>query len=294
MRAEVLRCLRVANTVRFSPAGTAADYTWIDNALNRAQDDFARQTRCLKGYSVVCLKANRRVFRLPEDLLELDAVYLYDSTLEDGYRELPLVTIAELNDMRPGWRTDTGTTPERCYIDRDYGSIKLLGLHPIPVEDGDTILPDTDYGCLVEWVCPLYTFNSDFGVILNVDSEDEYILPTQGGVAVEVDVTDGNLYLEYSRLPSSIAENGSASTQYPQIQREYQASLWFWAVNDLLSHNPEDSAEYKRAMGFKQRFDREVETYKNKKKRPMPARKLRVRADQWNYITQTPWYRDIP
>jgi len=293
LRAETLRALRVTDTTRFSPAKTSTDYTWIDRAINRGQEDFVRQTRCLKGYSIMKLKSTRRLYRLPEELIDLDAVYYYDSTLTDGYSGLNLYSIAQMNDEISGWRTDTGT-PERCYIDRDYGAVKLLGVHPVPTKDGDVITPDTDYGVLVEWICPLYAFNQDYGVIINVDSADEYILATQSGVAVEVEVSDGNLYIEYSRLPQIITAQGSDATQYTELPREYQQSLWMYAAASLLQNNPEDSAEYKRAGGFLQMFQREVDTYKQKRRRAPTAMKLRTRADQWNYVTAMPWYESIP
>jgi hypothetical protein len=153
MRALILRMLRVPDTTRFSPTKGTADYDWIDDALNRGQDDFVRATKCLRTYAILELEANQRVYRLPEDFLDLMAAYFYDSSLSDGYKELTLNTIEELNDEFSDWRTSTGT-PSRIYIDRSYGSGQTVGFYPIPDTNGDVDVFSSEHGVAVEWVCP--------------------------------------------------------------------------------------------------------------------------------------------
>lgn len=293
LRALVLRMLRVSNTVRYSPTSGTADYDWIDDALNRGQDDFVRQTKCLRTYAIVELRANQRTYRLPDDFLDLMAAYYYDSTLSDGYKELSVKTIEELNDDVSDWRTAKGE-PARIYVDRQYGAGTVIGLNPIPKSSGDTVTFSSEYGSAVTWVCPLYTFNQDIGVIVRIDSPDEWILPTQAGVSVDADISDGNLFVEYYRLPQIITAQGSNADQYTEIPREYQKALAYYATSDLLSNNPADSIEYKKSMDYMTRFQNEVNMYVNKRKRSLSGRELRARPMVWNWQKNMTYYKEMP
>ncbi len=292
LRALVLKMLRVANTTRFSPTAGTADYDWIDDAINRGQDDFVRATKCLRTYAVIELKSDQRVYRLPEDFLDLMAAYYYDSSSTDGYTELVVNTIEELNDEFSDWRTTTGT-PSRIYVDRSYGSGQTFGLYKIPNTDGDTTVFSSEYGVGVQWVCPLYTYNQDYGVIVRMDGIDEYVLPTDGGVAVDVEASDGNLMLEYYRLPNTIQVQGGVTTQRSEIPREYQKAIVYYTVADLLSNNPEDSVEFKRAQQFQNLFEKEVATYINKRKRALSGRNLKARPAVWSWMQNMPFYSGL-
>jgi hypothetical protein len=291
LRALVLRMLRVPNPTRYSPTQASTDYDWIDDALNRGQDDFVRQTRCLRTYSLIELKANQRTYRLPDDFLDLMAAYYYDSSY--GYKELTIKTIEELNDDVSDWRTDTGE-PKRIYIDRQYGAGTIIGLNPIPESDGDTITFDSDYGTAVTWVCPLYTYNQDIGVITRIDGTDEWIVPTQAGVSVEATVSDGNILVEYYRLPQIITAQGANTDQYTEIPREYQKALAYYAAADLLSNNPGDSVEYKKAQTYLGLFQNEINMYINKRKRSLAGRELRARPMVWNWQSNMQYYKEMP
>lgn len=158
LRALVLRGLRASDTTRYSPTNGTADYTWIDDALNRGQEDFVRKTLCLRTYAIVELKSAYRTYRLPGNFLDFMTAYYYDNTLDGGYRELMVTTIEDLNAEVSHWRTGTGK-PERIYVDRIYGNNWMFGLYPIPDTDGDIITFNTDYGTVVQWVCPVYTLS---------------------------------------------------------------------------------------------------------------------------------------
>ena len=86
LRALTLRFLRVGNTTRYSPTAGSADYDWVDDALNRGQEDFVRRTRCLRTFAVIELVANYRTYRLPWNFIDFMAAYFYTSN--DDYREL--------------------------------------------------------------------------------------------------------------------------------------------------------------------------------------------------------------
>jgi hypothetical protein len=292
LRALVLRMLRVQDPTRFSATKASTDYDWVDDALNRAQEDFVRKTHCLRTYAILETKANFRTYRLPEDFLDLMAAYFYDSSLSDGYKELRITSIEELNDDVSDWRTSTGD-PTRIYPDRNYGAGMTVGLYPIPASNGDSVTFSSDYGTAVTWVCPLYAFNQDVGVIIRLDGDDEWILPTQAGVSVDADVSDGNVLIEYFRLPQTLVARGDNTDQYSEIPREYQKALAYYASADLLSNNPADSAEFKRSQFLMAMFEKEVKTYIDRRKRPLYGRNLRAVPASWNWVKNMDFRREM-
>ena len=289
LRSLTLKNLRVVDTTRYSPTAGTADYDWIDDALNRGQEEFVRQTRCLRTYAVVEMKANYRTYRLPWNFLDLMAAYYYGASLDNGYRELEVTTIESLNDQVDGWRTKDGT-PERVYIDRIYGNNWMFGVYPIPDTDGSTITFDQEYGAVVEWVCPIYTFNQEYGSVIRMTDTDEFFLNTDAGIVAKVESMEGNLWLEYYRLPVRMDN----AIQYPEIPREYQKALSYYASFDLLSSNPEDSQEMKRAPWFLQRFDGEIKSFTNRRKKPLAGINLRATSHAWNWLGGMNFYAEMP
>lgn len=296
LRALTLKRLRVTNTTRYSPTAGTADYDWVDDALNRGQEDFVRKTLCLRTFCVVELKANYRTYRLPWNFLDFMAAYFYDSSLSDGYKELIVTTIETLNDEVSDWRTDSGD-PKRIYIDRIYGTNWMFGLYPIPESDGDTITFDSEYGAVVQWVCPLYTFNQEYGVILRMTGPNEYFLNNDSGVVGKVNAMNKNIWFEYYRLPEKLVEVetslGTQGVQYPEIPREYHKALPDYAAADLLENNPEDSAELKRSILLKASFNQEVDTFIKKRKKPLSGLNLRVMPAVWNWTKNMPFYKEL-
>jgi hypothetical protein len=284
LRALVLRQLRVSDTTRYSATGGTADYDWVDDAINRGQEDFVRQTHCLRTYAVVELKANYRTYRLPWNFLDFMSVYMYNSTDSSGYRELKITTVEMLNDEISDWRTSTGS-PEQVYVDRIYGTSWMFGVYPIPTVDGDTITFDSEYGAVVEWVCPIYTFNQEYGVVIRMTDTDEFLLNTDAGVVGKVYSMTNNLWMEYYRLPDKMTH----TAQYPEIPREYQKSLAYFAVSDLLQNNPEDSAEYKRSVNYLAQFKGEIDSYIKRRKKPLAGQTLRAIPQVWNWVQNMPF-----
>lgn len=293
IRSLILRYLRVTDTSRYSSDSTTTNYDWIDDSINRAQDAFVRMTRCLRSYAVIQIVSNNRLYRLPDDFLDWMAAYYYDSSIADGYQKLVLNSIEELNDEVSDWRVAVGT-PRRAYIDRSYGAGILFGLYPIPRNDGFEITMNSNNGVLVTWVCPLYTLNQDYGVVINATGTDEYVLSTQQGVTVELTPSDGNVVIEYYRLPNQLVAQGSDAIIKSDIPREYQRAIAYFATYDLLLNNPNDSVEYKRAADMKGLFDKEVDTYINRRKRPLSGRQLRARPAVWNWQQNMTYYQNLP
>lgn len=296
LRALVLRSLRVSDTTRYSPTAGTADYDWIDDALNRGQEDFVRRTHCLRTYALVELKTNYRTYRLPWNFLDFMSGYFYKSSLDGGYKELTITTVEELNSMVSGWRTAIGD-PEQIYIDRIYGNNWMFGLYPIPDADGETITFDSDYGTITTWLCPLYTYNQEYGIVIRMTDTDEYFLNTDAGVVGRVGNMEGNIWIEYYRLPEKLIATETAlgvqGVQIPEIPREYQKGLIWYAISDLLMNNPEDSVEYKRGTLYQQKFDAEIKTYIDRRKRPLSGIVLRAEANAWNYLGNMDFYKGM-
>ena len=296
LRALTLRYLRVGNTTRYSPTAGTADYDWIDDSLNRGQEDFVRRTRCLRTFAVVELVANYRTYRLPWNFIDFMAAYFYTSN--DKYNELVVETIEGLNDQDSAWRTTTAEKPTHCYIDRVYGNQWTFGVYPIPTSDGEKIVFDSDYGAVVQWICPIYTMNSEYGVVIRMTDTDEFYLNTDLGVVGQAQIATGNIWMEYYRLPEKLIINtenlGDQGTQYPEVPREYHKSLAYYSAADLLSSNPEDSQEYKRSVMFQQKFDYEVNTYIDNRKRPIAGRNLRARPVVWSKLENMKYVSEMP
>jgi hypothetical protein len=288
MRALVLKRLRANDTVRYSVDGDSDNYDWIDDALNRAQEKFSRKTKFLKTYGIIELQANQRTYRLPTDFIDLDAAYYYDSSLSNGYSELVVKTSDEISKECADFRTATGT-PKYIYLDRIYGNTWTAGFYYIPSVDGDTITFDTDYGSVVQWVCPLYTPNSEYGTVIRMSDSDEFFLPSNLGIVADIVSVNKNVWIDYFRLARTL-ENES---QYSEIPREYQIGIIDDAAADLLDSEPEDSAEFKRSMRLAQKSDQNIKDYIGERK-DLIGQNRRMIPSQWNWMKNMDFYRNVP
>ena len=291
LRALVLKRLRVTDTTRYSPTGGTADYDWIDDALNRGQRIFARETRCIRTPVIIQPASGYRSYRMPEGCMDIMSAWYYDSSFEHGYKELGVTTIERLNDEYSDWRTDQGT-PTHVYMDRVYGNEWTIGIYPIPDADGDTVSFDSTYGSEVAWVCPNYTYNQDYLTVLRPTSSTTYFLNTSQVVG-EVESMNHCLWIEMFRLPGDIKEGtttASSGVNYPEIPKEYHESLVDFAASDLLENNPEDSAEFKRSQMLKNAFNNEMSSYIKRRKKPLSAQDVRGKAMSWGWLNSMNFY----
>lgn len=281
-RALTLRRLRAADTSRFSPTGGTADYAWIDDAIERAEEEFVRTTKCLRTYAIIQLKNGVRSYRCPDDMIDIMAAYYYHSSLTDGYKELTFTTPEKLNDEVSDWRTDTGD-PERIYIDRKRNDLDTIGIYPIPDADGEAISFSGTYASEVTWICPLYETRWDFGRILRYSSADSFIVSSSTTAIVDPEVSDGNILIEYYRLPY----------QRGEVPKESMKGVSMFAAAELLADNPEDSVEYKRAEALMDQFNQETALYLNRRKRPVAAQELRAVPAVWNWQKNMTYYKEM-
>ena len=283
LRALTLRRMRASDCTRFSPTNTASDYAWIDDAIERAEEKFVRETKCLKTWAIVQLKGNIRTYRLPDDFIDLGSAYFYESSLDGGYTELDVTTIEKLNDEVSDWRTDTDR-PTHIYIDRQYGSGQNFGLYPIPDEDGSAITFASSYASSVTWICPLYTGRQDFGRILNYAGTDYYVLSTSTTAVIDAEVSSNNLLLEYYRLPHQRAEMPPESSE----------AIASYAAYELLIDNPQDSVEYKRAQVMLAMFEKEISRYIVRRKSPIKGENLQAKSFVWSWTKNFQHYKELP
>lgn len=289
-RAKILRKLRQSDTSRYSPTQGTADYDWIDDVLNVAQRRFATKSKCLRTYAIIQLKAGYRTYRAPEGFIDILAAYYYDSSNNDGYSELQIKTIAELNDEVSDWRTDTDATPTVIYVDRFYGTNAVIGVYPIPTGDGSTTFFTSSTGTQYDWACPLYAHSHDYGIILKADGTNKYILAnTNESVVADLAPGSGNIVMEYYRLPMDLSDGD----QKLEIPYAYQDMVLDDAAKQLLEDNPEDSAEFKRANYLMQKGDKELAEYKKEMKQPLSGRDLKARTTVEGWVKNMDWRKEM-
>jgi hypothetical protein len=280
-RAKVLRKLRQVDTSRYSPTKGTADYSWIDDCLIGASQSFTMKSKCLRTYAIIQLKAGYRTYKAPQGFIDIAAAYFYYGSYDNGYEPLTIKSIAELNQEYADWRTGTDGEVLVIYVDRFHGTDSSLGVYPIPTGDGTEPAFTADTADEYVWACPLYATVGDYGVLIKADGTDNYILPnTTNMVMADLDVTAGNILLEYYRLPMDLLE----TEQMMEIPYAYQDTVIQMAVAELLENNPEDSNEMKRSITLGQKADKDIQDYKKDAKVPLTGRNLRAKTAVEGYL----------
>jgi len=288
IRSLVLRRLRVTNTTRYSPTAGTADYDWIDDAINEGLKKFVRSTKCLRSYAIYVPIASHQVYRCPESFIDLKAAYFYSSSLTNGYKELQIKSIGWLNDHISDWRTKTGT-PNYIYVDRMFGRRWFFGLVPIPDTAGSTVTWDTDYGSELTEICSLTTYNEEF---VEIPQSGLYFCPdSMDSPGKPIETMEGDILFEHYRLPRVI----NTAAQYPEIPREYQSALADYAAWELLRHNPEDSAEFKRAPEYYKGFKIAIDEFETQRKSvALIGKELTANVGVQSWLSNMTWYKGIP
>ncbi len=68
----------------------------------------------------------------------------------------------------------------------------------------------------------------------------------------------------------------------------------YYCAADLLSSNPEDAVEFKRSQKFEGKFEKEIKTYIDERKKPMSGRNLRARAVVWSKLENMSYFSEMP
>jgi len=114
----------------------------IEDALNDAQVEAARLTKCLRGFGIITLKDGYAQYKPPTEMLALDKAFFYQSST--SYYELKQKSRKWLDRFKRGWRTQEGD-PLYVYAGDSYGTMRKIGFTPRPDTDGDSyaVSPDT-------------------------------------------------------------------------------------------------------------------------------------------------------
>lgn len=279
LRSLVLRKLRVVDTSRYSPTKGTADYDWVDEALNTALMNFAKETKYLRAYALIQLHDGYKSYAAPKGFMDIMGAYLYKGSLDNGYKRLIIKTVDEMNNEYSDYRTAEGE-PEIIYVDRKHGIDSSLGVYPIPDASAGT-MPFTSFtGDIYDWICPLYLLNRDFGFVQYVNGDVKYILPnTSAGIVAEMAVADDWLLLEYYQLPTRLQE----ASQQIDVPYDFQDNIATMATADLLENNPEDSAEFKRSMALMNKGQGEINKYIKERKPPMSGQEAKAQVAVWGW-----------
>lgn len=289
-RAKILRKLRVNNAVKYSPTKAAADYDWIDDALNIAQRTFAVRTKCLKTWAIIQVEAGLRNYRAPSGFIDIASAYFYSADYDEGYKQLTIKSIAEMNNEISDWLTHEDDEITTMYVDRHYGMDAALGLYPVPSTSGNTTFFTANTADEYEWACPMYKYSHDYGIIIKTNGDDSFILPnTDRRISADVEVRSGNIYLEYYRLPMDLVE----SYQAMEMPYAFQDQVIEEAVRELLENNPEDSVEAKRAEKIEARQERTFARYEKDIKTPQQGRIIRAFVPAQNYMLNQDWRKGM-
>ena len=289
LRALVLRKLRVLDTSRYSPTKGTADYDWVDEALNTALLNFAKETKYLRAYALIQLHEGYRAYSAPRGFMDIMSAYLYESGLDNGYKKLSIKTIDEMNNEFSDYRTKEGE-PTTIYIDRKHGIDASLGMYPIPNESAGTDPFTSNTGDVYDWICTLFLNNRDFAFVQYVNGDVKYVLPnTTAGVVADMEINDYWLLLEYYQLPIKLRD----ASQQIDMPYDYQDTIATMAAGDLLENNPEDSAEFKRSMALQGKGDRDISRYVKERKVPQSGQAPRAQVSVWGWQANMDYRKEM-
>jgi hypothetical protein len=115
--------------------------------LNERQNQFARESRCNKKSALICMTAERSLYRLPSNCMDGGLIAARYYTDEDEYEDLDLRDQAFLDANYEGWKVaDSADCPELIYPDETAGNIPMIGIYPKPESSGTLYTGTSDTG----------------------------------------------------------------------------------------------------------------------------------------------------
>lgn len=109
----------------------------ITEALNEAIEDITLESRMLKTFAMIRMKADQRQYLLPQDLFSLTQAWYFDSA--GTPKDLEIYPYFWAAKMRPYILSMTATPPEFIYRGDAFGNTGKFGVYPIPGTTGDAI-----------------------------------------------------------------------------------------------------------------------------------------------------------
>ena len=116
--------------------------TRILQALNAANVEAVRRTKCLHSFAIITMKDGYSQYKPPTNMIHPTRAYFYQSAT--SYYELLIKSRSWLDKYQAGWRV-SGGDPSYMYIGDSFGNLRKLGFTPTPDTDGTsyTLSPDT-------------------------------------------------------------------------------------------------------------------------------------------------------
>jgi hypothetical protein len=132
LKADVLSRLRqpALNYDRYTEAN-------ILSALNDAQLEVTLRTKCLRTYAIMVLKEDYAQYAPPSQLLSPINARFYTTATQ--YIDLKIKSRAWLDKYSSGWASVTGSQPQILWPGDSYGSLRKIGVYPIPSADGTVV-----------------------------------------------------------------------------------------------------------------------------------------------------------
>jgi hypothetical protein len=148
LEGEVLRKLWIAFDEGSDGVPPASAFTSrlsqsrIRRAINRSCAEIAIRTKAIHGWFILPMKATYGQYPVPGNVFDV-ASPVYYFTSSTSYDELQVYSEEELDDMRSGWRTATGSMPEFAYSGLWRGTQRYLGFTPTPTASATAVTLDS-------------------------------------------------------------------------------------------------------------------------------------------------------
>lgn len=170
------------------------DRTRVRDAINEAYSYMTSFGKMIQQWFIIPTKAGYGQYPVPLNVVDVDKVFYFTSATD--YEELKMYDRAVLDEIEPGWRTQTGP-PEYAYPGDWSRTNRKLGISPIPTADATVVTLDatvlnkpTPYGA-VEAVSG--SANPDSATMTYVDSDGQNFsnLGVVPGMTI-LNLTDGS------------------------------------------------------------------------------------------------------
>lgn len=145
IEAKVLRKLWIqfdSETNGWAPdtAFSKYDRTRVRDAINEAYAYMSSFGKMIQSWFIIPTKANYGQYPVPLNIVDVDKVFYFSSSTD--YEELKIYDRSILDEIEPGWRTQTGV-PEYAYPGDWSRTNRKLGISPIPTTDAATVTLDS-------------------------------------------------------------------------------------------------------------------------------------------------------
>ena len=145
IEAKVLKKLWIQfslETNSWAPETAFAKYdrTRVRDAINEAYVYMASFGRMIQSWFIIPLKESYGQYPVPLNVVDVDKVFYFTSATD--YEELTVYDRSILDEISPGWRTETGV-PERAYQGDWSRTNRKLGVTPTPIADATAVTLDS-------------------------------------------------------------------------------------------------------------------------------------------------------